>query len=407
MANRLPVFIASLIGLPCAALASDDAFPSTLFSTHLPWALLLALALFCLVRARRGEREALARVRRESEARFRQLAELLPETVFEIDLDGRLTFANRRAFEVFQYSREQFDQGLCAFDFIAPADRDRARANIALSLAGQKSHGEEYTAVARDGSRFPVMIFSSPLNIDERPAGLCGLMIDLRSVKEAEERRLSDRKLEAVRMIAGGIAHDFNNILQGISGRIEHCIGRGELKENDQAALMTVERACERASRLVRQLLVFADKGAGEPRPFDLNDLIGEFAALAGRTFASETELKLELASDLRHAHANPEKVEQILYNLLVGAEEAAHGGKIRIETTNLGGMEEEPAVRILFESNAPESDAVPPAWTSNAAGIGVAIVQSLVEDAGGRLGFLPADEAPATRLLIDLPAAR
>ena len=40
------------------------------------------------------------RALQESEKRFRELAELLPETIFEMDLQNRLTFVNNKAFSI-------------------------------------------------------------------------------------------------------------------------------------------------------------------------------------------------------------------------------------------------------------------------------------------------------------------
>ena len=60
---------------------------------------------------RKQAEEALVR----SEKRFRDLAELLPETIFEIDMDGKLTFANRRAFDQFLYTQQDFERGINGF----------------------------------------------------------------------------------------------------------------------------------------------------------------------------------------------------------------------------------------------------------------------------------------------------
>ena len=58
------------------------------------------------VAERRRSEEAL----KESEGRFRDLAETLPEMVFEADFRGRLTFANTKAFEVFGYTEAEFEE---------------------------------------------------------------------------------------------------------------------------------------------------------------------------------------------------------------------------------------------------------------------------------------------------------
>ncbi len=62
----------------------------------------------------------------DSERRFRELAELLPEIVYEMDASGRLTFVNQRAYEIFGYGPEDFERGVEVISLLVPEDRDRA-----------------------------------------------------------------------------------------------------------------------------------------------------------------------------------------------------------------------------------------------------------------------------------------
>lgn len=51
----------------------------------------------------------------ESEKRFKELAELLPQTVYEMDIDGNLVFVNKKAYDHFGYTLEDFNRGANAF----------------------------------------------------------------------------------------------------------------------------------------------------------------------------------------------------------------------------------------------------------------------------------------------------
>jgi PAS domain S-box-containing protein len=55
---------------------------------------------------------------KESEAKHRDLADSLPEIVFEIDLKGNLTYANNNAFIITGYTKQDFAKGICIFDLI-------------------------------------------------------------------------------------------------------------------------------------------------------------------------------------------------------------------------------------------------------------------------------------------------
>lgn len=128
----------------------------------------------------------------ESEIHFREFADSLPQTVFEIDSAGRLTFANMCAYATFGYTREELGHSIHVIDMIVPEDRLRAKTNIARVFRGEK-FVEEYTALKKDGTRFPVMIHSSCMKMDGRVIGIRGIIIDYTEQKRAEEelRKLS------------------------------------------------------------------------------------------------------------------------------------------------------------------------------------------------------------------------
>ena len=65
-----------------------------------------------------------------SEKRFRELADLLPQIVFEIDKNGNVQYMNRAGFAATGLGEEEFSRGLNAFHFLAPAEHDRATRGI-------------------------------------------------------------------------------------------------------------------------------------------------------------------------------------------------------------------------------------------------------------------------------------
>jgi PAS domain S-box-containing protein len=123
----------------------------------------------------------------DSAKRFRELSELLPEIVFEMDLAGRLTFVNNVAFERFGYSQNDFDKGLTAFQMLIEKDRNRAKKVITKILTGTDVGFIEYTALKKDGSTFPIIIHATPIISGNRPAGSRGLIVDITDRKKAEE----------------------------------------------------------------------------------------------------------------------------------------------------------------------------------------------------------------------------
>jgi len=279
---------------------------------------------------------------RESEERFREMAELMPQTVFEANLEGKLTFVNRNAFNCFGYTQQDFQKGLSSFEMIIPEERDRARKNAANILIGKKPGINEYTALRKDGSTFPVMIQSTPIFREGRPVGLRGFIVDITERKKAEEehRRLEvqfqqAQRFEALGTLAGGIAHDFNNLLMNIQGNTSLMLFDIDEAHPYFEALKNIERQVKSGAQLTRQMLGYARRGKFNVKPLDLNQIIDASANTFGRT-RKEIRIHREFDNDLFTIEADQGQIEQVLLNLYVNAADAMPGGgKLFLRTKN------------------------------------------------------------------------
>ncbi|AGB01458.1 PAS domain S-box protein [Methanoregula formicica] len=135
------------------------------------------------------DRKKAEEAQRESEKRFRELAELLPLGIYESDATGRLTYVNRRALDMFGYTADTFARGVDFRTAIAPADRDRASAffQTILETGISENAGREYSALRKDGTSFPILIFSSTVLRNGRVTGTRGIIVDITGRKKEEE----------------------------------------------------------------------------------------------------------------------------------------------------------------------------------------------------------------------------
>ena len=277
-----------------------------------------------------------------SEQRFRELAELLPQTVFEMDATGRLVFVNRNAYEVFGYTKEDFAHGINALDMIAPPDRKLAEENIERFMRGDMEiSGRKYTAVRKDGRTFPVLIYSSVSSAESGGVGLRGIAIDIsHQEKLAEERDrfreqyLQTQKIEAIGRLAGGIAHDLNNMLSPILGYGELLINSSQISESTRGSIEKIHGAGLRAKEMVRQLLAFSRKQALEIKTLNVNNVLSDFQGLLRRMLREDIQLQLHLAPDLPDIRGDVGQIEQVIMNIAINAQDAMPGGgKLCIET--------------------------------------------------------------------------
>ena len=133
-----------------------------------------------------SEQKRVQRAIEESEQRTRELADSLPQIVFETDVVGKITFGNRRGLEVLQYTPEDLGRGINALDIFIPEDQDRIQRNIIRILKGEFLPDVEYTARRKDGRTFPVMINASPIVRGGRAAGIRGIVVDITDIKRTE-----------------------------------------------------------------------------------------------------------------------------------------------------------------------------------------------------------------------------
>jgi PAS domain S-box-containing protein len=124
-----------------------------------------------------------------SEKRFREMADLLPQTVWESDLEGKLTFINKHGLQLYGFTFDDFSAGLDFFQNIIEDDRERAKINIKKKLYGGLINlkDEEYTSIKKNGTTFPIKVYVSVISENLKPLGLRGITFDITDIKKAEK----------------------------------------------------------------------------------------------------------------------------------------------------------------------------------------------------------------------------
>lgn len=163
------------------------------------------------IRERRMAEHAL----RASEHKFHQMAELLPQPIFEADATGRVTFANRAAFTVFGYGPDRLTAGISLTDVVSPDEIERVRENLALVLRGGEQAGGEYRMRREDGVVFPALVYTGVVHGDHQPIGIRGIVVDITEQKRVAE--VLRQALDEKDVLLKEVHHRVKNNLQIIS----------------------------------------------------------------------------------------------------------------------------------------------------------------------------------------------
>lgn len=277
----------------------------------------------------------------ESEQRYRELTDFLPEAVFETNPKGIFTYCNKKAFELFGYNPDDLSGRYTPLDMVIPEQREQAKANLVRIFNDNAKFHYEYTALHKSGKTFPVLIHSTPIIRQNKVTGICGVCIDLTDRVRFEKEIIEKDKLEALGILAGGIAHDFNNLLTAVWTGISILKIRSLHNSEFNGILGDVENALQRGRDLTGQLLTYSKGGAPIKEATSLESLVKDTAAFT----ISGTQVKCDITSqdNLYSAEIDSSQISQVIQNLLINAIEAMpQGGVIRISMSN----EDNPSVK-------------------------------------------------------------
>jgi len=296
---------------------------------------------------------------RESEARFRALANSAPTLLWVSRVGGAREFVSN-AYVAFVGGSYDEALNLDWRDRLHPEDLPRI---IQEQIAGETSR-KPFTLEARykrgDGEWRWLRSYSQPrLDPTGEFAGFIGIAFDVTEAKQVEhdltrindllaeriEAALTERdeaqaqlvqsqKLEALGQLTGGVAHDFNNLLTVIIGALDivqrHPEDSVRTKRLTEAALA----ASRRGERLTQQLLAFSRRQPLRPEIACIDAMLGESETLYRRAVGEAVEFELKLGAEGACARLDVAQFEAALVNLLVNARDAlGGGGTISVET--------------------------------------------------------------------------
>lgn len=291
---------------------------------------------------------------RESEARFRALADSAPALLWVSMPGGAREFVNV-AYTEFVGGSYEAGLNLDWRTRLHPEDLNRILREQMAGEASRKPFVLEARYRRADGEWRWLRSFSQPrLSPSGDFAGFAGIAFDVTEAKqvEADLQRLNDllterveeamnqrdqaqaaliqsQKLEALGQLTGGVAHDFNNLLTVIIGALD-IVQRhpGDGARTERLAKAALD-AAQRGERLTRQLLAFSRRQPLRTEVLLIDAAIKDSAQLYSRALGERYMLDLDLAAPAAKVLIDPAQLDAALMNLLVNARDAMEGGGV------------------------------------------------------------------------------
>ena len=285
------------------------------------------------------ERKRAEEAVRESEVRFRALADSAPMMVWSDDPHRRCDFVNQRWVDF--TGRDLAALPLLGWaDLVHPDDRAALVAMHALAFETRRPFEMDHRFRRADGEYRWVSTHGVP-RIDPGGTfrGFIGTSVDITDRRRAEEARQrletqlrQSQKMEAMGTLAGGIAHDFNNLLAAIGGNLELASMDLGTAHPVQENLDEMRRAVRRATELIQRILTFSRPETHEQQAIQLAPVVTEAVHLLRPLIPAGIELAQRVEPNLPDVLANASQVHQVLVNLVTNAWQSMDGGPGRIE---------------------------------------------------------------------------
>ncbi|MCB9899301.1 MAG: transporter substrate-binding domain-containing protein [Planctomycetes bacterium] len=230
--------------------------------------------------------------------------------------------------------------------------------------------------------------------------------------EQLEAQLRHSQKLEAIGQLAAGVAHDFRNLLTVISAHTDRIATRVSDDALVAESVDALGRAVDQAAQVTRSLLGFSRRMEPRREALDLCACVDEAARMLARTLPAAIQLTVKTALQPRpHVLADPTQMHQVILNLALNARDAMpRGGRLEIAVERRYGDTREVTVRVsdTGEGMSPEVRAriFEPFFTTkeeSGTGLGLATVQGIVTEHGGRVSVSSA-EGRGTSFVLHFP---
>jgi len=194
----------------------------------------------------------------------------------------------------------------------------------------------------KDGLVIPVHLTESVLHDSKNAViGRSQVIRDISEIKKIEHQMRQSERLVTLGHLAAGVAHEIGNPLTSISSLVQ-LMERHSKSPNEKDQLARIRVNIERISKIVRELVDFTRPNMTKVSRVQVNDVVENAVGLLRYDERTHRiNINLDLEKDLAPIKASPDKLHQVVVNLVINSLDATrdHGDSIWIRTSNQGGQ--------------------------------------------------------------------
>jgi PAS domain S-box-containing protein len=285
---------------------------------------------------------------KESEARYRLLADNISDTIWIFDLNASRFSYSSPSIEGITGVKAEDVTGFGLENILTPLSLELANKILAEELAvasrtfdSKRSRRLEVELYRKNGSTvWTETVAKLIYDQNHQPIAILGATRDISDRRKLQDQLNKSQKMESLGLLAGGVAHDLNNVLSGIVSYPELLLMKLPDDSELKKPLKTIMESGNRAAAIVQDLLTIARGVAITKEPIKLNDLVSdyfgspEFKKL--KQFYPGVTFKTNLAEDLLNIDASDVHIRKVLMNLITNAAEAVkENGNVSVSTAN------------------------------------------------------------------------
>ena len=274
---------------------------------------------------------------RESELRFRAMANAAPVMIWTSDVDKLCDFFNKGWLDFTGRSIDQ-ELGNRWAESVHPDDLAACFQTYSSAFDARQPFQMEYRLRRADGEyRWLVDNGVPRFTSSDAFRGYIGSCTDITDIKQNHERMLATQKLESLGLMAAGVAHDFGNLLGSIFAESDLALSEMPPESPGRGNLERIEGLAKHATDIVHLLMDSAGAGVDSDavEPVDLSLLVEQMLRLLIGAIPKGVAIATDLARDLPLIRGNAAQIGRVVMNLTTNASEALSGqpGSVRVTT--------------------------------------------------------------------------